>query len=156
MREQLLSTSSTTNEYEQYELHNLDLFTSTTGKYASQIDSLRRENESAVQALKSAQTLAQQRVLERDSYFLTVDELEMNFTKLQQKYADMEKELTVATGTKKTMEARLQEAQLELDVMSHSVKIARKEAESKVAQVHKIEKAAKVQTLFLNYVYNRC
>ncbi len=47
---------------------------------------MRRENENAASALKTAQAAAQQRVLERDSYFLTVEELEQNHLNLQQQY----------------------------------------------------------------------
>ncbi len=50
------------------------------------MDNLRKENVAALEALNSAQSIAQQRVLERDSYFLTVEELEQSFQKLQEKY----------------------------------------------------------------------
>ena len=38
-----------------------------TGQYAVEIDDLRKEHESALEALQGAQNLAQQRVVERDS-----------------------------------------------------------------------------------------
>ena len=58
-------------------------------QYAVEIDNLRKENEAALEALNSAQAVAQQRVLERDSYFLTVEELEQSFQKLQEKYTQV-------------------------------------------------------------------
>lgn len=58
-------------------------------QYAIEIDNLRKENAAALEALNGAQSIAQQRVLERDSYFLTVEELEQGFQKLQEKYTQV-------------------------------------------------------------------
>lgn len=112
-------------------------------QYAVEIDNLRKENEAALEALNSAQAVAQQRVLERDSYFLTVEELEQSFQKLQEKSAQMEAQLDTENATKKQMEDRLHEAQLELDVMCASLKLARREAETHVLTLEGVEKHVK-------------
>lgn len=101
-------------------------------QYAVEIDNLRKENEAALEALSGAQSVAQQRVIERDSYFLTVEELEQNFQKLQEKYGTVEQNLENEKSKKKQCEDRLREAQLELDVMCASLKLARREAETHV------------------------
>jgi len=70
--------------------------------------------------LSGAQSVAQQRVIERDSYFLTVEELEQNFQKLQEKFTATESQLETEKLRKKQCEDRLREAQLELDVSYRS------------------------------------
>ncbi|CAD7970091.1 unnamed protein product [Amoebophrya sp. A25] len=122
------------------------------GTYASQIDSLRKENEAAATALKTAQAAAQQRVLERDSYFLTVEELEQNHLQLQQQYTKMESDAEAARAAKQNLETRLQEAQIELDVMQSSLKLARREAEMRVQQTENLEKATKEKNELIRHL----
>eukprot|EP00392_Amoebophrya_sp_AT5.2_P019137 g19870.t1 len=71
---------------------------------AAEIESLRKQNAAAMDALRQAQQASQQRVLERDSYFLTekheliahlkemIEPLQSTFMKMQQSYAQQTKE----------------------------------------------------------------
>jgi len=110
---------------------------------AAEIESLRKQNAAAMDALRQAQQASQQRVLERDSYFLTVEELENNFQRLQEKYTLAEGTLQNANETKKNLEDRLHESALELDVMCASLKLARREAETHVLRLEGMERASK-------------
>ncbi|CAD7961036.1 unnamed protein product [Amoebophrya sp. A120] len=112
-------------------------------EYAKEIDSLRRQNAQAYQDLRDAQQNSNQRVMERDSYFLTVEELENNFQKLQDKYTVMEAELSTAQENRKHLEDRLHEAQLELDVMCASLKLTRREAETHVMHMEGMDRSTK-------------
>ena len=55
----------------------------------------------------------------------------------------MEAQLDTETGTKKLLEDRLHEAQLELDVMCASLKLARREAETHVLTLEGVERHVK-------------
>mmetsp|Transcript_40769 Transcript_40769/g.97881 ORF Transcript_40769/g.97881 Transcript_40769/m.97881 type:complete len:644 (+) Transcript_40769:7-1938(+) len=107
--------------------------------YAMEIDTLRRDKEQVLGELEDVQEQTQRATMERDSYLMSVEELEKTQQEMENKYERLNSLLEVEAEKKRAFQSRLEESRAELAVVGSSLKLAQDENEKHKQKVTRLE-----------------